>query len=182
MSSVADGISFALVEGMLRSTLLAALSVAVLIVTFAPDGWAQARHERVKVTAMKSKGKVIGARIKAVMRPASGYNHVQLVLGKAKKANEYDGMTYRAAAAGQTKGYVVQQGPKTKVTKDVHPLEFVIKFDAKNKLKPGDKVDLTSVWGKDGKAPSMKPGEQNSLHVWGMTRNGQSREIVLPAK
>jgi hypothetical protein len=51
----------------------------------------------------------------------------------------------------------------------------------KNGLKPGDKVDLTSVWSKDAN-PSMSPGASNSLHVWGMSRNGQNREITLPSK
>lgn len=153
----------------------------ILLAIFAAGpAHAQARHERVTITAVKAKGKVVGARIKTTMRPQDGYNRVQLVIGKPQ-VGKYDGQTYRAAAAGQTKGYVLHQGEPKVVSGHAEQVEFVVMYDAKKGLTPGAKVDLTSVWAK-GEKPSLQPGHPTSLHVWGMTRNGEDRSITLPEK
>jgi hypothetical protein len=166
---------------MIGRVLLSSVAVLVLLAGLSTEAQAQARHERVKITPVKAKGQVVGARIKAVVRPEDGYKLVQLVIGKAKKPGQFDGKNYRAAAAGETKGYVIEKGQQKSVTGNAVPMELVLKFNKKNGLKPGDKVDLTSVWAK-GANPSMSPGKADSLHVWGMSRNGQNREITLPAK
>ena len=151
-------------------TLLCILTAIGLLTVASTEASAQARHERVKVTPIKAKGKVVGARIKGQLRPAGSYNKVQLVIGKAEKG-KYGPSTYRDAAAGKTKGYVLQKGPAVKDVKEGAPFEIKISYG--KGFKGGETVDVTSVWSRDGGS--------SALHVWGMTRSGiPPATVTLP--
>lgn len=151
--------------------LVLGLLIALGFAFFAPtSASAQARHLRVSVKPIKAKGKVVGAHIKAQLQPADGYNKVQLVLGKVDPG-KYSGANYRDAATGKTKGYVLHKGESKSNPQNGDPIEMKVEY-GKGPFKGGEKVDVTSVWSKNGGA----------AHIWGMTRNGvSSKPETLPA-
>jgi len=152
--------------------ILFVLAALTAITVSAGDASAQARHERVKVTPITAKGKVVGAKISGQLRPAGSHNSVRLVLGKVDPG-KWGPSTYRQAATGETKGYVLHNGPSHSAVKDGDPFEIKLMY-GKDPFKGGETVDVTSVWNPAGGA--------SAAHVWGMTRDMvPSQAITLPA-
>jgi len=154
----------------MRHTLCVLAAITAITVS-AHDASAQARHERVKVSPITAKGKVVGAKISGQLRPEHNHNSVRLVLGKVLPG-KYDGSSYRQAATGQTQGYVLHTGPEHTGVKQGDPFEIKLMY-GKDPFKGGEKVDITSIW-------SPNAGG-TAVHVWGMTRNGvPSEAVTLP--
>jgi len=152
--------------------ILGVLAAITAITVSIQDASAQARHERVKVTPITAKGKVVGAKISGQLRPSGNHNSVRLVLGKVDPG-KYGPSTYRQAASGESKGYVLHTGPTHQGVKDGDPFEIKIMY-GKDPFKGGEKVDITSVWN--------PAGGSSAVHVWGMTRNMvPSQAVTLPA-
>ncbi|HLU68731.1 MAG TPA: hypothetical protein VKZ63_20760 [Kofleriaceae bacterium] len=153
----------------LRILLLAGFTLSCLHLT-SSDAEAQARHERVQVTPIKRAGKTQGARIKLTLRPERGYESGRLVLGRTEP-NKWGPTTYREAATKPEKGYLVQELDRFTGVKQPTEKTIEVHYGKGNGLKPGDKVDLTSVWN----------SSSGTVHVWGMTRSGvPSAPITLP--
>jgi hypothetical protein len=150
-------------------------AIGLLLCAGAPQAAAQARHERVKVAPIKQKGKVVGATIRARLRPEMhGYNKVQLILGKISHG-KYTQKNYRDAAIGKEPGYVLAKGPSFKYAKNGDEVEFKLTYGKGNGLRGGEQVDVTSIWSREGGLHASAP------HVWGMTRDGiPSEPITLP--
>jgi len=152
--------------------ILFVLAAITAITVSAHEASAQARHERVKVTPITAKGKVVGAKISGQLRPSGSHNSVRLVLGKVEPG-KWGPSSYRQAAAGQTPGYVLHTGPSHSAVKEGDPFEIKLMY-GKDPFKGGEKVDITSVWN--------PAGGSSAVHVWGMTRNGvPSEAVTLPA-
>jgi len=156
-------------------TALVCLAAALLVASSSADAWAQARHERVTVSPVKAKGKVVGATIRARLRPEDhGFNKVELVLGRVAH-NAYGHHNYVDAATGKLPGYVLAHGPALKYARNGDEVELKLTYGQGNALRGGDKVDVTSIWSKEGGLHPSAP------HVWGMTRDGiPSQPITLP--
>ena len=80
----------------MRGSRIAFLVALAVLAAAGGAARAQSRYERLKVTALKKAGKVIGARVKLVLRPDTGWNpgadRVRIGLGsmdKAKAGNDH---------------------------------------------------------------------------------------------
>jgi len=151
------------------------LGAAVLMAGLSTDAVAQARHERVTVTPIKAKGKVVGATIRARLRPEDhGFNKVELVLGRVTQSTFHQN-NYRDAATGKVPGYVLARGPALKYARNGDEVELKLTYGQGNAFRGGEQVDVTSIWSKEGGLTPSAP------HVWGMTRDGiPSQPITLP--
>ena len=158
---------------MVRLLVCLALASAVLL-GGAADASAQARHERVKVSPITVKGKVVGATIRARLRPEHhGFNKVEMILGKVTQRKYKD--VFLDAATRKKPGYVLAKGPSQTYAQNGDEIEFKLTLGKCNSLRGGEQVDVTSIWSKDG---GLNP---SAVQVWGMTRDGvPSQTITLP--
>jgi hypothetical protein len=136
---------------------------------------AVSHHERVEVTPMKSKGEVVGLRIKLTLRPENGQTTVRIGLGpKGGLARASD---FREKASGETP-YLLHQFKEMRNLTDRQPKEvtLTVKYADAPNLVPGKEVEVISAWN----APSYG----SYWHVYGarttLTPSGGNL-IKLPA-
>lgn len=152
------------------------LVASLLALTFAPGAaHAVAHHSDVVVQKLRDAKtqKVIGARIHMIADPED-YDHIRVNLGKMKidpTTKQQPGYNHRQMAAGFQPGYVraqaldVQNIPK-KANSSHHELQELkmdVVYGQGNDLKPGDKVDIYTVY--NGQKASMG---SSHWHVYGM--------------
>jgi hypothetical protein len=154
-------------------------TAALLIALLGPGGapWAHAetaRHSDVKVTPIKQGGQTVGAQVSVILRPGGSSRGTPdkafVGLGRATnngftRPNDAYALVYDKAV-----GYLRHQGDWVDVA-GKPPVEHTLKilYGAGNDLKPGDKVDVFSVW---------RIGQQ-AWHLWGSVfYYGQSADVV----
>lgn len=155
------------------------LVTAALIAAAAEDADAYSHHEKVTVSEMKSKGEVVGVRIKMTLRPdSSGYKQVRVGIGPPG-GNHDSGDGWRKKASDSSAGHLLHQFPAITDIKNNTPKELTLEVkyaDAPN-LKPGQEVEIISAW-------HGHPTSPNHWHIWGMSSpmSGPVKAINLPGK
>ena len=159
----------------MRGSRIAFLVALAVLAAAGGAARAQSRYERLKVTALKKAGKVIGARVKLVLRPDTGWNpgadRVRIGLGSMDKAKA--GTDHRAAASDKKKGYLLHQFPQLDGVTQVKEITLEVLYGKGNKLKGGEKVDVVSAWN----AP--KGSNPKYWHVYGMFTSQQDKSSVI---
>lgn len=93
---------------------IAALVTALGLLLAVRDAAASDRssHERVKATAIKKDGEVVGLRIKLTLRPVDSARPVVRIGIGPNDAAKYDYSTFREQASDPKKGYLLHQWPE----------------------------------------------------------------------
>lgn len=164
----------------------AAILVAILSLGLAREAAAQDRssHERVKVTAIKKGGEVVGLRMKLTLRPVDDTRPVVRIGIGPNDASKYDWATFRDQASDPKKGYLLHQWPEIALDgKEIgrgkaKPIELEVLYaDAPELAKwdPSKPLEVISAWS-DSKASVY-------WHVWGMQSWSPDKASVfkLPA-
>jgi hypothetical protein len=126
-------------------------------------------HERVKASAIKKNGEVVGLRLKLTLRPVDDARPVvRIGLGPNDPA-KYDYATFRDQASDPTKGYLLHQFPEITLDKKeigqgkAKEITLEVMYaDAPELAKwdPAKEVEVISAW--SDKTASVY------WHVWGM--------------
>ncbi len=126
-------------------------------------------HERVKATAIKKNGEVVGLRLKLTLRPVDAARPIVRIGIGPNDSTKYDYATFREQASDTKKGYLLHQWPEIpldakeigqgkakEVTLEVMYADApqLARWDAK---KP---VEVISAWSDKGASVYW--------HVWGM--------------
>jgi hypothetical protein len=168
------------------------MKTAAAIVTFAVtaalarDAAAQDRssHERVKVSAIKEKGQVVGLRMKLTLRPIDSTRPVVRIGIGPNDPTKYDYAKFRDQASDATKGYLLHQFPEiTLDAKEIgagkaKPITLEVRYADAPELAtwdPAKPVEVISAWS-DSTASVY-------WHVWGMQSWSPDKASVfkLPA-
>ena len=130
-----------------KHSILLTLSLFTVIVFTGGDAAAQARHERVKVTPITSKGKVIGAKFAMTLRSEGGRSTVRIGLGPVGGLKESHIDDFRSLAADAAKGYLLHQFPEvTGLTSEAKEVSFKVLYKDVPGLKNGSEVEVISAW------------------------------------
>ncbi len=167
-------------------TAAAVILALAVSAAFAREAAAQDRssHERVKVTAIKKAGEVIGLRMKLTLRPVDDTRPVVRIGIGPNDASKYDYATFRDQASDASKGYLLHQWPE--ITLDAKaigrgkakPIELEVLYADNPALARWDAtkpLEVISAWS-DSKASVY-------WHVWGMQSWSADKASVfkLPA-
>jgi hypothetical protein len=158
-----------------------ALGLAVARPAAAQD---RSSHERVKVSAIKKAGEVVGLRMKLTLRPVDDTRPVVRIGIGPNDATKYDYATFRDQASDTTKGYLLHQWPQiTLDAKEIgrgkaKPITLEVLYaDAPELARwdPTKPVEVISAWS-DSNAGVY-------WHVWGMQSWSPDKASVfkLPA-
>jgi len=164
----------------------AAILAIALTSALARDAAAQDRssHERVKVTAIKEKGAIVGLRMKLTLRPVDDTRPVVRIGIGPNDPSKYDYATFRDQASDPKKGYLLHQFQEiTLDAKEIgpgkaKPIELELRYadvPALAKWDASKPLEVISAWS-DSKASVY-------WHVWGMQSWSADKASVfkLPA-
>jgi hypothetical protein len=167
-------------------TAAAAILAFTATAALARDAAAQDRssHERVKVTAIKEKGEVVGLRMKLTLRPVDSARPVVRIGIGPNDATKYDYATFRDQASDPKKGYLLHQFQEiTLDAKEIgpgkaKPITLEVRYadvPALATWDPAKPLEVISAWS-DSKASVY-------WHVWGMQSWSADKASVfkLPA-
>jgi len=146
----------------MRAALAVLFATLVVLVASTQTAHAIAHHERVVVDPIKSKGVVVGMRIKMTLRPES-YNRVRVGINEAGKKYSGKQGDFRTGASDMKAGHLLHQFKEIKV-KAHSPNEVTLEVRYKDVpgLKPGSKIEIVSAFNSGRKNDSY-------WHVYGMT-------------
>ncbi len=164
-----------------------AAAIAIIVTAaLARDAAAQDRssHERVKVSAIKENGEVVGLRMKLTLRPVDSARPVVRIGIGPNDSTKYDYATFRDQASDMKKGYLLHQFQEiTLDAKEIgpgkaKPIELEVRYadvPALAKWDPAKPLEVISAWS-DAKASVY-------WHVWGMQSWSADKASVfkLPA-
>jgi hypothetical protein len=153
----------ALVAACMRS-LLRLATCALVVAGTATTALAVARYERVSLRPLTEGGKTVGFKVRMTLY-AESYTRVKISVGSAGKLPSGRNVDKRKLAAGTQRGYVRHTIADLKGLSGPAPkeVEFQVMFNARNKLKPGQTIDIVTAWN--------KPANSGYWHVFGM-KNG----------
>jgi hypothetical protein len=157
------GTFVALVAGCMRS-LLRLATCALVVAGTATTALAVARHERVSIKPLKEGRKTVGFKVRLTLYSET-YTRVRIGVGSAGKLPSGATVDKRKLAAGTQRGYIRHRIAEVKGLSASAPkeVEYQVRFDGKNKLKPGQMIDIVTAWNSSSNG--------SYWHVFGM-KNG----------
>jgi hypothetical protein len=99
------------------AALVVALSIALAAAAGDAAAFDRSSHERVKATAIKKDGAVIGLRLKLTLRAVDDTRPVVRIGIGPNDSAKYDSSTFREQASDPKKGYLLHQWPEIELSK-----------------------------------------------------------------
>jgi hypothetical protein len=172
-----------------KSTLRGVLAVALTLVgapAFATD-----THTKPEVKPIKKGDKVVGFKMKMILKPDGTSPFVRIGLGRMKAPDgtrqaENFKSRLRDLAGGDLPGYLHVQFPEIEGVNNTEPreVEYQVIYGEGNDLKSGDKVDVVSAWRQPQYSNASNGGVKgNFFHVYGMhdgpVNSGDHEQVIL---